>query len=70
MQDDDPASGDSHAAATGLLHCLAMLAAEADRRDLTRTRIALRRAIRACWEEERQDRPTPRPHARRSLPLH
>jgi hypothetical protein len=67
MQDDDTVSGDCHAAA-GLLHCLQMLATEANRRNLSRTHAALRRAIRACWEEERQDRATPRP--RRSLALH
>jgi hypothetical protein len=70
MQDDDTASGDCHAAAAGLLQCLQMLAAEADRRDLSRTRVALRKAIRACWEEETQDRGTPRPRLRRSLALH
>jgi len=68
MQDDDLALGDCQATAVGLLHCLQMLAAEAERRDLSRTHVALRRAIRACWEEEAQDGDTPRP--RRSLALH
>lgn len=70
MQDDDTASGDCHAAATGILQCLQLLAAEADRRGLSRTHIALRRAIRACWAEEPQDRATPRSRPRRSLALH
>ena len=70
MQDDDTASGDCHGAAAGLLQCLQMLEAEADRRDLSRTRVALRKAIRVCWEEESQDRATPRPRLRRSLALH
>jgi hypothetical protein len=47
-----------------------MLAAEADRRCLPRTHVALRRAIRACWAEETQDRATPRSRPRRSLALH
>ncbi len=68
MQDDDTATGECHAAATGLLQCLQMLAAEADRRGLSRTHVALRKAVRACWAEEAQDRATPRP--RRSLALH
>jgi hypothetical protein len=70
MQDDDTIPGDCHADAAGLLHCLQMLAAEADRRDLGRTHVALRKAIRACWEEEAQDRAAPRPRPRRSLALH
>ena len=70
MQDDDAASGEWHAAAAGLLQCLQMLAAEADRRDLARTHIALRRAMRACWEEEGHERERPRPRTRRSLALH
>jgi len=70
MQDDDTVTGDCHGAAAGLLQCLQMLAAEADRRDLSRTHAALRKAIRACWEEETQDRATPRPRLRRSLALH
>lgn len=70
MQDDDPASGDCHAAAASILQCLQMLAAEADKRGMTRTHGALRKAIRACWEEEAQERATPRPRSRRSLALH
>ncbi len=70
MQDDDTASGDCHAAAASLLQCLQMLAAEADRRCLPRTHVALRRAIRACWAEETHDRAMARPRARRSLALH
>jgi hypothetical protein len=70
MQDDDAVTGDCHAAAVSLLQCLQMLAAEAERRDLSRTRVALRRAIRACWEEQTQARAVPRPRSRRSLALH
>ncbi len=70
MRDDDTAVGECDAAVAGLLHCLQMLAAEAERRDLSRTHQALRRAIRACWAEEAHDRATPRPRARRSLALH
>jgi hypothetical protein len=69
MQDDESASGDCLAAAS-ILHCLQLLAAEADRRDLSRTHVALRRAMRACVAEESQDRATVRPRARRSLALH
>jgi hypothetical protein len=70
MQDEDTASGDCHAAAAGLLQCLQMLAAEADRRGLSRTHVALRKAVRACWAEETQNRAAPRPRPRRSLALH
>ncbi|MGA3402209.1 MAG: hypothetical protein ABSC95_23620 [Acetobacteraceae bacterium] len=70
MQDDDTATGDCHAAAAGLLQCLQMLAVEADRRGLSRTHGALRKAVRACWAEEAQDRAAPRPRHRRSLALH
>lgn len=70
MQDDNGASGDSSGAAAGMLHCLQMLAAEADRRGMSRTHVALRRAIRACWAEQLQGRATPRPRPRRSLALH
>jgi hypothetical protein len=70
MQDEDTVSGDCHAAAAGLLQCLQMLATEADRRGLSRTHLALRKAVRACWAEEAHDRPTPRPRVRRSLALH
>jgi hypothetical protein len=70
MQDDDPALGDCHGAATGILQCLQMLAAEADRRRLPRTHVALRKAIRACWAEQTQARAAPRARPRRSLALH
>jgi hypothetical protein len=68
MRDDEPASGDCHAAPVGFLHCLQMLANEADRRQLLRTHTALRRAIRACRDEETADRPPRR--TRRSMALH
>jgi hypothetical protein len=70
MQDEHTASGDGPAAAAGLLQCLQMLATEADRRGLSRTHQALRKAIRACWAEEAHDRQTARPRVRRSLALH
>lgn len=70
MQDDATAFGDCHAAAGGILQCLQMLAAEADRRGLSRTNIALRRAIRACWAEETRARTAVRPRPRRSLAMH
>jgi hypothetical protein len=70
MQDEGTASGDCHAAVAGILQCLQLLTAEAERRGLLRTRVALRRAIRACWAEENRDRPAPRPRPRRSLALH
>lgn len=65
---DDEAAGDCHAAASGFLQCLQMLADEADKRRLSRTHMALRRAIRACRAEQDSDRVPQRP--RRSLALH
>ncbi|HUB45253.1 MAG TPA: hypothetical protein VMB73_09730 [Acetobacteraceae bacterium] len=68
MRDDESAAGDCHAAATGFMQCLQMLADEADRRGLPRTHIALRRAMRACRAE--QEIATPPARTRRSLSLH
>ena len=69
MRDDEPAAGDCHAAANGLLQCLQMLADEADKRSLSRTHSALRRAIRACRAEQ-ETGPALRARPRRSLALH
>lgn len=69
MRDDEPSAGDCHAAAISFLQCLQMLADEADKRSLSRTHLALRRAIRACRAEQDTAGPAaPRP--RRSLALH
>lgn len=67
MPDDDPIAPDGQAAASGMLHCLQMLAEEADNLRLFRTRLALRKAIRACQAEQTKRLP-PRP--RRGLVLH
>jgi len=67
MQDDDPIPPDCQAVATGILHCLQMLAEEADNLRLVRTRLALRKAIRACQIEQTR-RLNPRP--RRGMVLH
>ncbi|HUN43444.1 MAG TPA: hypothetical protein VMU81_24380 [Acetobacteraceae bacterium] len=68
MRDDESAAGDCHAAASGFMQCLQMLADEANKRHLTRTHIALRRAMRACRAEQGIE--TPPPRARRSAALH
>jgi len=71
MRDEEPVvTGDCHAAAVGMLQCLQMLADEADRRSLFRTRVALRRAIRACRAEQAAEAAAVRPRTRRSLALH
>jgi len=67
MPDDDPFSPDCQAAASGILHCLQMLAEEADNLRLFRTRLALHQAIRTCQAEQTR-RLTPRPG--RALVLH
>ena len=67
MPDDDPFSRDCQAAASNILHCLRMLAEEADTLRLFRTQVALRKAIRACQSEQTQ-RLVPRP--RRGLTMH
>jgi len=68
MRDDEQSAGDCHAANSGLMQCLQMLADEADRRHLSRTYLALRRAMRACRAEQETAAAVPRP--RRSLALH
>ena len=70
MRDDEPAAGDCHAAATGFMQCLQMLADEADRRHLPRTHQALRRALRACRAEEDRGAGASASRTRRSLALH
>lgn len=49
MNEDDSLSCD--ATATGILHCLRMLAEEAESLRLTRTLLALREAIETCSAE-------------------
>ena len=70
MQDDESAASDCHAAASGLLQCLVMLADEADKRRLARTHVALRKAIRACRDEAEPDSPSRRSRSPRSRLLH
>jgi len=70
MRDDESAAGDCHAAATGFMQCLQMLADEADKRRLPRTHIALRRAMRACRAEQAIEAASPRSRSRRSASLH
>jgi len=70
MRDDESAAGDCHAAAIGFMQCLQMLADEAHKRNLPRTHIALRRALRACQAEQDPKALPLRPRVRRSLALH
>jgi hypothetical protein len=70
MRDDDSAPGDCHAAAVGIMQCLQMLADEADKRCMSHTYTALRRAMRACRAEQAEDGARLRPRVRRSLALH
>ena len=67
MPHDDPPPSDRPGAADGILHCLRMLAEEADNFRLFRTHAALRKAIRACQTDQSR-RITPR--TRPGLVLH
>lgn len=67
---DEPSATDCHAAAIGILQCLRMLAEEADHLRLSRTYVALNKAIRACQTEQARLTPGVRPRPRRSLTLH
>lgn len=68
MVENDPPEAARHASAAGVLQCLSMLAEEADNLGLSRTFVALRKAIRACQAEQRAPAGGPRP--RRHLILH
>ena len=69
MTDDhEPSARDFQAAAIGILQGLHMLAEEADHLRMSRTYVALCKAIRAC--ETEQARLTPGMRPRRSLTLH
>jgi len=68
--DDEPSATDCHLAAIGILQSLHMLAEEADHLRLSRTYVALRKAIRACQAENARPNPTIRPRPRRYLTLH
>ena len=70
MRDDKSAAGDCNAASVGFMQCLQMLADEADKRSLSRTHLALRRAMRACRAEQDTAASALRPRSRRSLALH
>ena len=70
MTDQAPAPAAVHQAAAGLLQCLEMLAEEADNLHLSRTLLALRKAIRACQAEQTRGNVTLRPRPRRMLMLH
>lgn len=68
--DDQPSATDCHAAAIGILQCLHMLAEEADHLRLSRTYVALSKAIRACQAEQARLTPGARPRPRRPLTVH
>lgn len=68
--DDDPSATDSQAAAIGILQGLHMLAEEADHLRLSRTYVALCKAIRACQAEHARLNPSVRPRPRRVMTLH
>lgn len=68
--EDEPSATDSHAAAAGILQSLHMLAEEADHLRLSRTYVALCKAIRACQAENARLNPGARPRPRRSVTLH
>ena len=70
MQDDDSASVGSRASVLGILHCLKMLAEEADNLQLPRTRLALRKAIRACQAEQDRGKAMRIGASRRGMTLH
>ena len=68
MFDDELPDEALHATVANLLQCLTMLAEEAEGFNLPRTRVALRKAIRACQAE--QTRPMSALRRRRHLVLH
>ncbi|HET8995408.1 MAG TPA: hypothetical protein VFN42_01945 [Acetobacteraceae bacterium] len=68
--DDEPSATDCHDAAIGILQGLHMLAEEADHLRLSRTYVALCKAIRACQAEHARMMPGARPRPRRYATLH
>lgn len=70
MTHDDPPPSDRPSAADGILHCLRMLAEEADNFRLFRTQAALRKAIRACKNDQSARLTPPRTRVRPGLVLH
>jgi hypothetical protein len=68
MFEDDPPESARHASAASILQCLTMLVEEADKLGLSRTHVALRKALRACQSEVSRPLPVPRP--RRHMVLH
>ncbi len=68
--DDEPSAVGCHAAAGSILQGLHMLAEEADHLRLSRTYVALCKAIRACQAEQARANPAIRPRPRRYLTLH
>ena len=68
--DDEPSATDCHASAIGILQGLHMMAEEADHLRMSRTYVALCKAIRACQAEQARLTPGMRPRPRRSLTLH
>jgi hypothetical protein len=61
MDEDDLRSSACEADATGILHCLRMLAEEAASLRLTRTLAALRQALDVCAAEKVVDVPADEP---------
>ena len=68
--DEEPSATDCHDAATGILQGLQMLAEEADHLRLSRTYVALCKAIRACQADNARLTPGVRPRPRRYVTLH
>jgi hypothetical protein len=68
MFEDEPSPAACLESAISILQCLQMLAEEADNLSLSRTTLALQKAIRACRTE--QSRASPRPRARRLQVMH
>jgi hypothetical protein len=68
MAENDPPETARQVSAAGVLQCLTMLAEEADNLGLSRTLVALQKAIRACQAEQARQLPGLRP--RRHLVLH
>jgi hypothetical protein len=66
---DDLFSPDGVASAASILECLKMLVEETDKLHLSRTNLALRKAVRACQAENNRLTPT-RGRPRRNLVLH
>jgi hypothetical protein len=68
MFEDEPSPAACLESAVSILQCLQMLVEEADNLSLSRTTLALQKAIRACRTE--QSRASSRPRPRRCQIIH